>query len=96
MSSILKDLYYGNLSPADTIIPQDPNYGPLWDKIEQETERLAAKLPPEDGERLENLDDLYGAAACMYACESFASGLRLGMALCRETLTPYDAFDRKT
>lgn len=96
MASIIEDIYYGTLCPAEKIIPQDPNYGPLWDKIKQETQYLAAKLPGEDRARLEGLDALYSETACMYAYASFACGLRLGMALDRETLTPYAASDRRT
>lgn len=73
---MIEDIYYGTLCPAEKIIPQDPNYGPLWDKIKQETQYLAAKLPGEDRARLEGLDALYSETACMYAYASFACGLR--------------------
>lgn len=84
MKSIIRQLYYGNLSPADHIYPEDPDYKPLWDQIIEKTQLLTEKLPAEHAGSVEELEELYCAVSAMDTYAGFAYGLRLGFGLAGE------------
>lgn len=86
MNAFTKQLFDGFPSPSEKIIPQDPEYGPLWAKIEADMAYFTQKLPPEDAQRLEQMEFRYSDAICMNAYAGFAYGLRLGMGLVWEAL----------
>ena len=84
MKSIIRQLYYGNLTPADRIYPDDPDYKRVWDQITEKTQYLTEKLPAEAAGSMEELEELYFAMAAMDTYAGFAYGLRLGFGLAGE------------
>ncbi len=84
MKSIIRQLYYGNLCPADRIYPADPDYKRVWDQIIEKTQHLTEKLPAENAGSVEELEELYCAMAAMDTYAGFAYGLRLGFGLAGE------------
>lgn len=81
MNCILKQIFDGTIDPMADVFPSDPQYLPLWDKIEKETLSLAQLLPSEDAPRLNTLQDLISEVYCMDIYEGFAQGFRLGLEL---------------
>lgn len=86
MKSILRQIFDGTLNPMENIFPEDPSYGPLWSKIEEEQIYLAHKLSPEDNVHLEQFDMLLHKALGLDIYAGFACGVRFGVGLCRELL----------
>ena len=86
MDSILRQIFDGTLNPMETVFPEDPSYGPLWSKIEEEQTYLAQKLSPEDNVHLEQFDMLLHKARGLDIYAGFACGVRFGAGLCRELL----------
>lgn len=95
MKSIIRQLYYGDLCPADRIYPRDPNYKRVWDEVTAKTQALTEKLPAGNAESLDELEELYCAIAAMDTYAGFTYGLRLGFGLAGE-LTPGDCADTGT
>ncbi len=48
MKSILEELFYGQFFPFERIVPHDPGYRPLNQKISGLKQKLQARLPAED------------------------------------------------
>lgn len=82
--SIIADLYNGEIHPAETLYPSDPEYRPLEKKISSEEESLKKKLSAEDAERLETLGNLYRYSSGMSSSASFTHGFKLGALLMYE------------
>lgn len=81
MKSIIRQLYYGSLCPADRIYPEDPDYNRVWDQILEKMQTMTKTLPAEYAESVEELEELYCAVAAMDTYAGFAYGLRLGFGL---------------
>ena len=86
MKSILEELFYGHLYPFERIVPQDPGYHPLNQKISDIKETLEEKLPAEDYQTLEDLFDLDCDSSVMEAYASFEYGFKLGALMMMEVL----------
>lgn len=78
---ILESLYYGNLIPYETVIPQDPKYRQLGRQISEFMDSWRGKLSDEDFRELEALLDLYQQVQGMELAASFTQGFRLGAAM---------------
>lgn len=78
MNNILEQLYNGNIYPSKNIVPTNPEYGPLTQKINVEREALQAKLNADDSERLEKLGEMYVDSSSMYGFENFSCGFKMG------------------
>jgi hypothetical protein len=74
MKPLLEELYYGRIYPFEQIVPQDPKYRPLGQKISDIKETLEEKLPAEDVQALEDLLDLSCDSSVMEAYASFEYG----------------------
>ena len=85
MSSILHQLFDQGLFPSEEIVP-DQEEQAVRRKISGELKALHKLLPPEEANRLEELDDLYGQAAALYGRACFCHGFRLGAALAADIL----------
>ena len=48
MKSILEELFYGQFFPFERIVPHDPRYRPLNQKISGLKQKLQERLPAED------------------------------------------------
>lgn len=85
-TSILYDLYEGEIYPSEKIVPAAPVYRSLLEKINNERQSLQEKLNAEDGERLEALGEMYVDSSSMYGFENFSYGFKLGARLMLEML----------
>jgi Family of unknown function (DUF6809) len=78
MKPILEELFYGHLYPFERIVPQDPGYRPLNQKISGIKQTLQEKLPVEDCQALGELVDLCCDSGVLEAYVSFEYGFKLG------------------
>lgn len=85
--SILQDWYDGNLFPAEEIVPQDPEYLAMAEKIDAENRHFKSLLSQDDKARFDELYDLHLSYSTMYAYEHFAYGFKMGLLLMHELLT---------
>lgn len=87
MKSILEELYYGNISPDETVISTDPEYRPLNRKISEAVENWKNRLSEQDFEDLEELLYLCTQADSMQTRAAFLHGFKLGSAILIEVMT---------
>lgn len=87
MKTILKELYGGRIYPSELIIPKDPEYHPLNQKISDTISLWQKKLSEEDYEHLEELLDLHSQSNSMHSTSSFVHGFKLGASIMIEVLT---------
>lgn len=87
MKTILEELYEGRIYPNELIIPKDPEYHPLNQKISDTIGLWKRKLSEEDYEQLEELLDLHSQSNSMYSASSFMYGFKLGANIMIEVLT---------
>lgn len=79
--SLLKELYYGNLFPADFHITDLPRYRQaLTELVEKET-RLNSFLPSDMQEIFREFEEIQETLSSENAFRSFAEGVRLGCRL---------------
>lgn len=79
--SLLKELYYGNLFPADFQITDLPRYRQaLTELVEKET-RLNSFLPSDMQEIFREFEEIQETLSSENAFRSFAEGVRLGCRL---------------
>jgi hypothetical protein len=86
MKPILEELFYGHILPFERIVPQDPKYRPLNQKISGIKQALQEKLPAEDYQTLEELLDLGCDSGVMETYASFEYGFKLGALMMLEVL----------
>lgn len=79
--SILKQLYDGDIYPAEAIVPQEPDYRKLCCESERLAEKFRKGLLPEHKKQFEEITQLEERISNMQTFESFAYGFRLGTAL---------------
>ena len=86
MKSILEEIFYGHIFPFERIVPHDPGYRPLNQKISGLKQKLQARLPAEDYQTLKELLDLGCDSGLMETYASFEYGFKLGALLMLEVL----------
>ena len=86
MSTLLEQLYGGEIYPAEKIVVRTPEYRELSRKISDEKTYFNSVLSSKDGERFEDLGDMELQRSSAYAFENFVYGFRLGAGLILETL----------
>jgi hypothetical protein len=87
MRSILEELHSGNIFPDELIIPKDPEYRLINQKIGDNKEYFKKKLPEDEYRRFEELDNLCCQSSSMCASESFIYGFKLGALIMVEVFT---------
>lgn len=87
MAKVLKDLFYGDLSPSDRSMPKGSAMHRLSTKLCKCEETLAELLDGESKEQLEALTRAQWEMDCLTAEENFILGFRLGVRLMAECLT---------
>lgn len=85
--SIIKNLYNGDLFPAEKIVPLDDEFLPLFRAIESNRENLLAQLPAEYKKRFEEYIDQVADYEIMVGYANFSYGFRLGMMFAFEVIT---------
>lgn len=86
MSTLLKQLYGGEIFPAEKIVVRTPEYRALIRKISDEKTYFNSVLSSKDKERFEDLGDMELQRSSAYAFENFVHGFRLGVGLILETI----------
>lgn len=86
MSSILQELYNGDLCPAEKIVSRAPAYKATTDKITQAMGMWRQRLSEDEYKQLEDLLHLRGQTGELEAAASFEYGFKLGAALMIEVL----------
>ena len=95
MKTILEELFNGNIYPDELIIPQDPEYPLVNQKISDTLGLWRKKLSEEDYEQLEDLLDLRSQSDSLHAAASFTYGFKLGAAIILEVLNGKGELVRK-
>ncbi len=86
MKSTLKSLFDDGICPFEDIVPRDPQYRAINQKISGEKRYFIGKMSPDDTRRFEELEKLYSESTSIYACDCFIYGFRLGASLMIEVL----------
>ena len=86
MKTILEELYDGNVYPDELIVPKDPGYPPLREKMSTALEMWKQKLSEEDYGQFESLLDLRSEMSSMEASATFVYGFKLGALIMLEVL----------
>lgn len=87
MKFTLATLFFQGIHPFEEIVPQDSEYRAIQRQIAEERRYLMQSMSAQDAQRLEGLAELYLRSGSLYACDCFAYGLRLGVALMDEMRT---------
>lgn len=75
---ILKDLWYGNLSPFEKTFRPDSEYARLLHQYVEQSEAITAGLSDEEKRRFTACQDTHDALSEISQVESFVEGFRLG------------------
>lgn len=84
MSSLLEQLYFGEIRPEEKIIPKNPEYKLLNAEISNFKERLKTSLTEDEIELLEKIYDLLGKSSSIYSTEVFIYGFKMGVQIVTE------------
>jgi len=84
--NIIENLYEGNIDPAASIVPRNPEYRVLIQKITDDLHKWKKKLSEDEFEELERLLDLRRELEIMQARESFIQGFKIAGQMMIEVL----------
>lgn len=79
--SILETLYNGELYPGEEIVPRNPDYRSLGEKIGKERKYFKSKLSSEDKKCFEERDGILLTSSPMNSYAHFSYGFKLGVLL---------------
>lgn len=86
MSSLLENIYYGNLRPDEKAVSHNEEYTQISEQISAKMAKWKVKLSSEEWLELETMWDLYYQLNSMDRAGSFTYGFRLGGKLMIEVL----------
>ena len=86
MKPILEELHAGNITPDELILPKDPQYRPVNQKISESMKIWQTKLAETDFQQLETLLDLRDQSSAMETSAAFAYGFKPGALIMIEVL----------
>ncbi|TCL72450.1 hypothetical protein EDC14_1006165 [Hydrogenispora ethanolica] len=86
MKPILEELHAGKIYPDELILPKDPQYRPINQKISDAMKVWREKLSETDYQQLESLMNLHSQSDAMEATASFVHGFKLGALIMMEVL----------
>lgn len=84
MSSILEQLYSGEIRPEEVIVPKNPEYVSLNREISNLKKQLNLILSENDIELLDETFDLLGKSFSIYSTEVFVQGFKMGALMITE------------
>ncbi|GIO41559.1 DUF6809 family protein [Paenibacillus apis] len=84
MSSLLEQLYFGEIRPEEKIIPKNPEYKLLNSEISSFKEKLLTSLTEDEVELLEKIYDLLRKSSSIYSTEVFIYGFKMGVQIVTE------------
>jgi len=79
MSDILKQLYYGNISPWEKPFNRDSEYGKVIKTVSATEEKLVALLNETEKELFQQFSNAHGDLSRIAIADSFVDGFCLGM-----------------
>ncbi|RJX38979.1 hypothetical protein D3P09_15855 [Paenibacillus pinisoli] len=88
--NIIENLYEGNIDPAASIVPRNPEYRVLIQKISDDLLKWKKKLSEDEFAELERLLDLRRKLEIMQARESFIQGFKIAGQMMVEVLNVED------
>lgn len=86
MTSILEQLYFGEIRPEEVIVPKNPEYRSLNQKISNSKEYFKSILSENDFKLLEETFDLSGKSCAMHSTEAFIYGFKMGALMMGEVV----------
>ncbi len=86
---VLKDLYWGNISPTERSIRPGSDYKKTSAQICEQIDRLLENLTPEEKHQLEAIDCLRNDMAAMAEEDAFIYGFRLGARMVLDVVGDY-------
>lgn len=86
MKSILKKLYYGNLSSDQFFYYKDPEYCNINDKLIKVMELFKKKVSDEDYKAIIKLMELHTESGSLETADAFENGFRYGALIMIEVL----------
>jgi hypothetical protein len=87
MPTILEELYYGRLRPDEAIVPQDPAYDRINERISDAVEGCKRSLTEVQFRQLEEILDLMGESHSIHVTAVFVYGFKMGAGLMMEVST---------
>ena len=84
MNNTLKELWYGNLFPCESIRITTPEYKAITKQFYDAQERLETVVPKEIFHQIEELLNLAADMSSYFEAEAFCKGFRLGSRLTHE------------
>ncbi|WP_312448578.1 DUF6809 family protein [Lacrimispora sp.] len=86
MSQIIKDLYYGNISPWEKSFDRDSEYGKELKTVSETEEKLLSLLKEAEKELLQAFSDAHGNMSRIAIADGFIDGFCLGMRIATEVM----------
>ncbi len=86
---ILKELWFGNICPADDLRPFEACYMPLMHLCDKNQDRLQATLNDEQKAILQRLVDAWTELQLESQSAAFSVGFRLGVQLMTAAVSPF-------
>jgi len=86
MSQILKDLYYGNISPSEKSFDRNSEYAKELKTVSETEEKLLSQLNDTEKELLEAFSNAHGNMSRIAIADGFADGFCLAMRIAVEVL----------
>lgn len=86
MSQILKELYYGNISPCEKLFDRNSKYGKELRTVSETEEKLLSLINDVEKELLQSFSDAYGNMSRIAIADGFADGFCLRMKIAIEVL----------
>lgn len=87
MFGILRELFYGNITPFSAILPKKEAYRKEMDRLCKEERYWRDHLSPEEDQRLEQLVDAQGEVAMLAQEETFCYAFSMGALIAFEVLS---------
>lgn len=91
MKSMVKELYYGNISPFDRGFKKGGKYAKLLHILIQNEEILMNGFTPEQSKTYNKIMDCVYKMNGQNELEAFSSGFKLGVSLTAESLISFNA-----
>lgn len=78
MSSIIEELFYGNLEPQELTTEITPRLKKKLSDLVKKEDELTSKLPEEEKELFTKYVSAYNEFSSISICDGFVSGFRFG------------------
>ena len=85
MSTIIEELFYGNLEPQELTTEITPRLKKKLSELVKKEEELAAKLSDEEKELFSNYVSAYNEFSSISIADGFVSGFRFGARFAYDT-----------